>query len=34
MVSSWIAGQHMDPSKAAQKYVDSHKALVAKWLGK
>jgi len=34
MVSSWIAGQHMDPAKAAKKYVDSHQAVVTKWLGK
>jgi glycine betaine/proline transport system substrate-binding protein len=34
MVSSWIAGQHMDPAKAAKKYVDSHQAVVNKWLGK
>jgi glycine betaine/proline transport system substrate-binding protein len=34
LVSSWIAGQHMDPAKAAQKYVQSHMSLVNKWLGK
>jgi glycine betaine/proline transport system substrate-binding protein len=34
MVSSWIAGQHMDPQKAAEKYVKSHMSLVNKWLGK
>jgi glycine betaine/proline transport system substrate-binding protein len=34
MVSSWIAGQHMDPAKAAKKYVDSHQSAVNKWLGK
>jgi glycine betaine/proline transport system substrate-binding protein len=34
MVASWIAGQHMDPSKAAQKYVTSHMSVVNKWLGK
>ncbi len=34
MVSSWIAGQHMDPQKAAEKYVKSHMAVVDKWLGK
>jgi glycine betaine/proline transport system substrate-binding protein len=34
LVSSWIAGQHMDPTKAAQKYVTSHMSLVNKWLGK
>lgn len=34
MVSSWIAGQHMDPAKAAEKYVKSHMSLVRKWLGK
>ncbi len=34
MVSSWIAGQHMDPQKAAEKYVKSHMKVVNKWLGK
>ena len=34
MVSSWIAGQHMDPQKAAEKYVKSHMSAVNKWLGK
>ena len=34
MVASWIAGQHMDPAKAAKKYVDSHMSAVNKWLGK
>lgn len=34
LVSSWIAGQHMDPSKAAEKYVKTHMSLVNKWLGK
>ena len=34
MVSSWIAGQHMDPAKAAQKYVSTHMSAVNKWLGK
>ena len=34
MVSSWIAGQHMDPAKAAEKYVKSHMSVVNKWLGK
>jgi glycine betaine/proline transport system substrate-binding protein len=34
MVSSWIGGQHMDATKAAKKYVDSHQAVVHKWLGK
>jgi glycine betaine/proline transport system substrate-binding protein len=34
MVSAWIAGQHMDPTKAAEKYVKSHMSLVNKWLGK
>ena len=33
-VSEWIAGQHMDPQKAAEKYVKSHMAVVNKWLGK
>jgi glycine betaine/proline transport system substrate-binding protein len=34
MVSEWIAGQHMDPEKAAEKYVRSHMSVVNKWLGK
>ena len=34
MVSSWIAGQHMDPQKADEKYEKSHMSLVNKWLGK
>lgn len=34
MVSSWIGSQHMDPSKAAEKYVKSHMSVVNKWLGK
>ena len=34
MVASWIAGQHMDPAKAAKKYVESHMSAVNKWLGK
>jgi glycine betaine/proline transport system substrate-binding protein len=34
LVSSWIAGKHMAPDKAAEKYVKSHMAVVNKWLGK
>jgi glycine betaine/proline transport system substrate-binding protein len=34
LVASWIAGKHMDPAKAAQKYVQSHMSVVNKWLGK
>jgi glycine betaine/proline transport system substrate-binding protein len=34
MVASWIGSQHMDPAKAAQKYVTSHMSVVNKWLGK
>ena len=34
MVSSWIAGEHMDPQKAAEKYVKGHMSAVKKWLGK
>ena len=34
LVSSWISGLHMDPQKAAEKYVKSHMAVVNKWLGK
>jgi glycine betaine/proline transport system substrate-binding protein len=33
-VSEWIAGQHMTPAKAAEKYVKSHMSVVNKWLGK
>jgi glycine betaine/proline transport system substrate-binding protein len=34
MVSNWIGAQHMDPTKAAEKYVNSHMSVVNKWLGK
>ena len=34
LVSSWIGSQHMDPAKAAKKYVESHQSAVNKWLGK
>jgi ABC-type proline/glycine betaine transport system substrate-binding protein len=28
-----IAGQHMDPDKAGEKWVKAHQANVKKWLG-
>jgi glycine betaine/proline transport system substrate-binding protein len=34
LVSSWIAGKHMAPAKAAEKYVKSHMKAVNTWLGK
>ena len=34
LVSSWIAGEHMDPAKAAEKYVKAHMSAVNTWLGK
>ena len=34
LVSSWIAGEHMDPAKAAEKYVQAHMSAVNTWLGK
>jgi glycine betaine/proline transport system substrate-binding protein len=34
LVASWIAGQHMDPTKAAQKWVDANMKIVNQWLGK
>jgi|SwirhisoilCB3_FD_contig_111_278715_length_1086_multi_3_in_0_out_0_1 glycine betaine/proline transport system substrate-binding protein len=34
IVAKWIAGDHMDPDKAGQKWVKQNKAKVAKWLGK
>jgi glycine betaine/proline transport system substrate-binding protein len=33
-VAKWIAGDHMDPDKAAQKWIAANPAKVAKWLGK
>jgi glycine betaine/proline transport system substrate-binding protein len=33
-VAKWIAGDHMDPSKAGQKWVAQNAAKVNKWLGK
>ena len=32
--SNWIAGKHMPPAKAAEKYVKSHMKAVNTWLGK
>ncbi|HKI91940.1 MAG TPA: glycine betaine ABC transporter substrate-binding protein [Gaiellaceae bacterium] len=34
LVAKWIAGDHMDPAKAAQKWVKSNMKTVNKWLGK
>jgi glycine betaine/proline transport system substrate-binding protein len=34
VVAKWIAGDHMDPAKAAQKWVQGHMAIVRTWLGK
>jgi glycine betaine/proline transport system substrate-binding protein len=34
LVASWIAGQHMDPAKAAQKWVQANMKTVNQWLGK
>ncbi len=33
-VAKWIAGDHMDPDKAGQKWVSMNAAKVNKWLGK
>jgi len=33
-VANQIAGQHMDPAKAAEAWVKAHPALVKTWLGK
>jgi len=33
-VAKWIAGDHMDPDKAGQKWVAQNKAKVNAWLGK
>ena len=33
-VAKWIAGDHMNPDKAAQKWVAANQAKVNKWLGK
>jgi glycine betaine/proline transport system substrate-binding protein len=33
-VAKMIAGDHMDPDKAAQKWIATHKSKVNKWLGK
>jgi len=34
IVAKWIAGDHMDPDKAGQKWVKANRAKVNKWLGK
>jgi len=33
-VAKWIAGDHMNPDKAGQKWVTANQAKVNKWLGK
>ena len=33
-VAKLIAGDHMNPDKAAQKWIAANKAKVNKWLGK
>jgi glycine betaine/proline transport system substrate-binding protein len=33
-VAKWIAGDHMDPDKAAQKWIAANGAKVSAWLGK
>jgi glycine betaine/proline transport system substrate-binding protein len=34
LVANQIAGQHMDPAKAAEAYVKAHSAALKQWLGK
>jgi glycine betaine/proline transport system substrate-binding protein len=34
LVAKWIAGDHVDPAKAAEKWVKANMATVNKWLGK
>ena len=34
LVAKWIAGDHMDPEKAAEKWVKANMKTVNKWLGK
>ena len=34
IVAKWIAGDHMNPDKAGQKWVKANQAKVNKWLGK
>jgi glycine betaine/proline transport system substrate-binding protein len=34
LVAKWIAGDHVNPDKAAQKWIAANKATVKKWLGK
>jgi glycine betaine/proline transport system substrate-binding protein len=34
LVAKWIAGDHMDPQKAAEKWVKANMSTVKKWLGK
>jgi glycine betaine/proline transport system substrate-binding protein len=34
IVAKWIAGDHMNPDKAAAKWIAANKATVNKWLGK
>ena len=34
LVAKWIAGDHVDSAKAAEKWVKANMAVVNKWLGK
>jgi glycine betaine/proline transport system substrate-binding protein len=34
LVAKWIAGDHMDPQKAAEKWVKGNMKIVKQWLGK
>jgi glycine betaine/proline transport system substrate-binding protein len=34
LVAKWIAGDHVDPAKAAEKWVKANQAVVNQWLGK
>ena len=34
LVAKWIAGDHMKPDAAAEKWVKANMAVVNKWLGK
>jgi len=34
IVAKWIAGDHMNPDKAGQKWVAQNAAKVKKWFGK
>ena len=34
IVAKWIAGDHMNPTRPAQKWIAANQAKVNKWLGK